>query len=220
MSVRRLLCAVFHQKVTAKHATDGRTNANSNLRCYLLAVDGDALHHFTSSSSSSSDKLPTAAATAPAADFLRRNLDRRTHGIFISSQLFASHVLRGRRDIYMGWSSVSVIGGITISVLCGNTPYCVKLSGEFSSRYSNKMESVDLRKWPYYHYLRKWRHNSKHFAELAPHQGRKSWHRYGMKKRHYQLLNTFQIKVFVGLYLKDFLKVFVLSHGLKLNLHT
>jgi len=43
----------------------------------------------------------------------------------------------------------------TISVLCGNTTYCVKLSGEDLSRFSNKIESVDLRKCPYYHYLTK-----------------------------------------------------------------
>jgi len=33
--------------------------------------------------------------------------------------------------------------------------YCVKLSGEDLSRYSNKVESVGLRKWPHYHYLTK-----------------------------------------------------------------
>jgi len=43
----------------------------------------------------------------------------------------------------------------TISVLCGNTTYCVKLSGEDLSRFSNKSKSVGLRKCPYYHYLTK-----------------------------------------------------------------
>jgi len=33
-----------------------------------------------------------------------------------------------------------------ISLLWGNTTYCVKLSGEDLSRYSNKIESVGLRK--------------------------------------------------------------------------
>ena len=33
--------------------------------------------------------------------------------------------------------------------------YCVKLSGEDLSRYSNKIESVDLRKRLYYYYLSK-----------------------------------------------------------------
>ena len=46
-------------------------------------------------------------------------------------------------------------GQNTISMLWGNTAYCVKLSGEESSRYSNKTESVGLRKCPYCHYLTK-----------------------------------------------------------------
>jgi len=33
---------------------------------------------------------------------------------------------------------------VTISMLSGNTAYCVKLSGEDLSRYSNKIESVGL----------------------------------------------------------------------------
>ena len=37
----------------------------------------------------------------------------------------------------------------------GNTAYCVKSSGEDLSRYSNKVESVGLRKCPYYYYLTK-----------------------------------------------------------------
>jgi len=36
-----------------------------------------------------------------------------------------------------------------------HTAYCVKLSGEYLSRYSNKLESVGLRKCLYYHYLTK-----------------------------------------------------------------
>jgi len=35
-------------------------------------------------------------------------------------------------------------------MLWGNTAYCVKLSGEDLSRYSKKIESVDLGKCPYY----------------------------------------------------------------------
>ena len=47
------------------------------------------------------------------------------------------------RHLYMGWSDIIVISGhITISVLWGNMAYCVKLSGEDLSRYSNKIESV------------------------------------------------------------------------------
>jgi len=42
-----------------------------------------------------------------------------------------------------------------ISMLWGNTLYCVKLRGKDLSRYSNKIESVGLRKRPYYHYLTK-----------------------------------------------------------------
>jgi len=40
-------------------------------------------------------------------------------------------------------------------MLWGNTPYCVKFSGEDMSRYSNKFESVGLRKCPHYQYLTK-----------------------------------------------------------------
>jgi len=43
----------------------------------------------------------------------------------------------------------------TTSMLRGNTAYSVQLSGEDLSRYSNKIESVGLRKRPYYHYLTK-----------------------------------------------------------------
>jgi len=35
----------------------------------------------------------------------------------------------------------------------GNMAYCVKLSGEDLSYYLNKVQSVGLRKCPYYHYL-------------------------------------------------------------------
>ena len=40
-----------------------------------------------------------------------------------------------------------------ISILWANTVYCVQLASEGLSRYSNKIESVGLRKCPYYHYL-------------------------------------------------------------------
>jgi len=53
-------------------------------------------------------------------------------------------------------SDVTVIcGHNTIYMLCGNTAYCVKLSNEDLRRYSNKIESVGLRKYTYYHYLTK-----------------------------------------------------------------
>jgi len=64
-------------------------------------------------------------------------------------------------------------------MLCGNTAYHVKLSGEDLSRYSNEIESVGLRKCPYYHYLSKkvmsqwqiflhfiWRENSWQVAQI------------------------------------------------------
>jgi len=58
--------------------------------------------------------------------------------------------------IYIGRSDVTVIcGHNTISMLCGNTAYCVELSGEDLSRYSNEIESVGLRKCPYCHRLTK-----------------------------------------------------------------
>jgi len=40
-------------------------------------------------------------------------------------------------------------------MMWGNTAYCVKLNGEDLSGYLNKIESVGLRKYPYYHYLTK-----------------------------------------------------------------
>jgi len=40
-------------------------------------------------------------------------------------------------------------------LLWGNTSYCLRLSGEDLSRYSNKIESVGLRKCQYNHYLTK-----------------------------------------------------------------
>jgi len=50
-------------------------------------------------------------------------------------------------DIVIGLSDVTVVcGHITVSMLWVNTLYCVKLSGENLSRYSNKIESVGLRK--------------------------------------------------------------------------
>jgi len=52
-------------------------------------------------------------------------------------------------------SDVAVIRGHIQSLCCGAsvTAYCVKLSGEDLSRYSNKTELVGLRKCPYYHIL-------------------------------------------------------------------
>ena len=56
-------------------------------------------------------------------------------------------------SISIRWSDVTAISAF--SMLCGNTAYCVKLSGDDLSRYSNKIESVGLRIWRYYHYLTK-----------------------------------------------------------------
>ena len=67
-------------------------------------------------------------------------------------------------------------------MLWSNTAYWVKLSGEDLSRYSNKIESVGLRKcthfftFTHYHYLTKkamYSYNNKHFSEPAPHHGGK-----------------------------------------------
>jgi len=54
-------------------------------------------------------------------------------------------------------------------MLWGNTAYGVTLSGDDLSRYSNKIESVGLRKCPCYHYIlpRKWCHGNIHFPGLA-----------------------------------------------------
>jgi len=59
-----------------------------------------------------------------------------------------------RSSVYIGRRNVAVIcGNDTISMLSGNTAYCVKLSGGDLSRYSNKIESVGLRRCSYYHYV-------------------------------------------------------------------
>jgi len=60
------------------------------------------------------------------------------------------------KPVYIVSSDVTVIcGHNTISMLSGNTAYCVKLSGENLLHYSNKTESVGLRIYPYYHCLTK-----------------------------------------------------------------
>jgi len=46
-------------------------------------------------------------------------------------------------------------GRNTISMLWDNRAYCVKLSGEELSHYSNKIESVDLRKCLCHPYITK-----------------------------------------------------------------
>ena len=59
-----------------------------------------------------------------------------------------------RSSVYIGRRNVAVIcGNDTISMLSGNTAYCVKLSGGDLSRYSNKIESVGSRRCSYYHYV-------------------------------------------------------------------
>jgi len=53
----------------------------------------------------------------------------------------------------------------------------VKLTGEDLSRYSNKIESVSLRKYSYYHYLTKKvtsQLNNKHLSNLASIYGGKT----------------------------------------------
>jgi len=58
--------------------------------------------------------------------------------------------------------------------------YCVKLSGEDFSRYSDKIEPVPLRRCSYYHYFT---YSNKYFSQHAPVSWRgNSWHRYGTKK--------------------------------------
>jgi len=69
-------------------------------------------------------------------------------------------------------------------MLWSNTAYCVKLSGEDLSRYSNKIESVVLGKNVRIItiLLTKWRHNNKHCQSLPrmiTSWRENSWHRYG-----------------------------------------
>jgi len=76
-------------------------------------------------------------------------------GFFASTRCSSGQTLDNER-CYIGWSDVTVIcGHNTISMLWGNTAYCVKLSGEDLSRCSNKTELDGLRKCPYYHYFTK-----------------------------------------------------------------
>jgi len=75
--------------------------------------------------------------------------------------------------LYVGWSDVAVICG-QISMLCGNTAYCVKLSGEVLSRCSNEIESVCENIRVITILLRKWYHNNKRVSELASHNGGKT----------------------------------------------
>jgi len=60
--------------------------------------------------------------------------------------------------------------------------YCVKLNGEVLSRYSNKIESVALRKCLYYHYLtKKVMSQLQTFVRACPTSWwENSWHRYSM----------------------------------------
>jgi len=65
---------------------------------------------------------------------------------------YITWLIRFQIKPHIGWSDVTVTcGHITISILWSNTAYCVKLYGEDLWRYSNKIESVGLRKFPYYH---------------------------------------------------------------------
>jgi len=70
--------------------------------------------------------------------------------------------------VYIGRRDVTVICGHTmISTLRGNVIYCLKLSGEDLSCYSNKIEDRCS-----YHCM--WCQNNKRFSQLAPHHGKKT----------------------------------------------
>jgi len=76
--------------------------------------------------------------------------------------------------LYIRRSNVPVICGHNMtSILWSNTAYCVKLSGEDLSRYSTKIESVGLRKCPYYRIiaivLRLWFHSITNISQSWPH---------------------------------------------------
>jgi len=62
--------------------------------------------------------------------------------------------------------------------------YCVKLNGEDLLRYSNKIESIGLRKRPYYRYItKKVTSQQQTFRRTCPTSWREnSWYKYGMKK--------------------------------------
>jgi len=82
--------------------------------------------------------------------------------------------------LHIAWSDVIVIRDY--NSLWGNMAYCVKLSGEDLSRYSNKIESISLRKCPYIItiLIRKWCHNNKHITQVKPLAWMMKW--YGMKE--------------------------------------
>ena len=70
-------------------------------------------------------------------------------------------------------------------MLWGNTAYCVKLSGEFLSYYSNKIETVGLRKCPFLlsHSYQESDVTIINFSQSLSHiRAENSWHRYGMKE--------------------------------------
>jgi len=71
-----------------------------------------------------------------------------------------------------------------MSVLWGNMAYCVDLSGEDLSCHSNKVESADMRKCPYYHDpTKKVMSHEQTFLRACPTSRRKyRRHRYSMKK--------------------------------------
>jgi len=71
-------------------------------------------------------------------------------------------------------------GHNAISILWGNASYYVYLSGEDLSHHSNKIESVGLRKCPFYRYYHSYKHL---FLTACPTLWWKnSWHRYDTKK--------------------------------------
>jgi len=65
----------------------------------------------------------------------------------------------------------------------GNTAYSVKLHGVDLSRYTNKIESVDVRKCPYHYVTKKVMSQYQTFLKACPTSWTEnSWHRYGIKK--------------------------------------
>jgi len=85
------------------------------------------------------------------------------------------HRMKWRHSNLWSYYDLYVVG--QYGVLC-KVKLCVSTEPKWSDKglwcYSNKIESVGLRKYPYYHYLTKKVMPQKQFSELAPHHGGKA----------------------------------------------
>ena len=87
---------------------------------------------------------------------------------------FGADCVRPRKRVYTGWSDITESKSRCDRHFVGITRYkCVELNGEDLSCYLNIIESVNLRKCSYEHWLNqqsvfKRNHSDKHFQEFLP----------------------------------------------------